>query len=429
MLKVIVIGGGPAGMAAAKAAADNGARVTLIENRSELGGQYWRSKGSSPITGRDSQRGESLRNAVLTHSNIEVLANTSVWNATARDQIVVRVTSGNSERELIADRLVVATGAHDRTLPFPGWTTPGVMTAGGVQALLKGQGVLAGQRAVLIGTGPFLLTVASGLIDAGAEVTLVEANSILRWALHPWVLLTNPSKLRDALYYQGRLRQAKKIRGTVKRVRPGLVVELNKKVLSADVVGIGYGFTPDLSVLLSLGANTRIDDGNLVADIGGAQETSIKNVFAAGEVTGIGGVEASLVEGQIAGLAAAGAKIPSRLVRQRKHWNRFAKALADVYRRPEWLKNLTPDTVICRCEEVTVAKIEETLGDLGATDPRSVKLFARTGMGLCQGRFCSQTVAAVVKDRGGASDILSQRPIVTPVPLGLIAQTDKEGQK
>ena len=426
MINVIVIGGGPAGMAAALSAADHGARVTVIENRGSLGGQYWRSADGEPITGKDGSRGESLRREVLHHPNIKVRTLTSVWNATNRDGVTtVRVTSGSSEEELQCDRLIVATGAHDRVLPFPGWTLPGVMTAGGIQALLKGQGVLAGKRVVLAGTGPFLLSVAAGLVDAGAKVTIVEANSMLRWAKHPWVLLTNPSKIKDAIYYRRKIRGVKVLRNQVREViksPEGLQVQLRNRTLSADVLGVGYGFTPDLSVLLALGAKTTINDGNLVVDSDTRQMASTPNVFVAGEVTGIGGVEASLIEGQIAGLAAVGAPIPFTLKAKRGHWSAFARALADVYALPEWTHLLKPDTVICRCEEVTVAKIDDALSDLGASDPRSVKLFARTGMGLCQGRFCSQSVAAVVASRGGVSDLLSQRPIVTPVPLGLIAQ-------
>lgn len=429
MSNVVVIGGGPAGMAAAKAAADRGAHVILIESRTELGGQYWRGKADAPITGRDAARGERLRSAVLSHPQIEVRTATSVWNATSRDgQSVIRIARGAQEEEIAAARLIVATGAHDRTFPFPGWTLPGVMTAGGMQALLKGQGVLAGQKVVLAGTGPFLLPVAAGLGEAGAHVTIVESNSMLRWLRHPWVLLTNPAKIKDAIYYRKALRHTKVVRGQVVRVERGLKVTLTSKVLNADVLGIGYGFTPDLSVLLSLGAKTAVMDGNLIVDVDSRQQTSLANVFAAGEVTGIGGVEASLVEGTIAGLAAVEVRIPLRLRLLRAHWHAFAKALADVYRVPSWIEHLTSETVICRCEEVTVAKIEAALSDLGASDPRSVKLFARTGMGLCQGRFCSQSVAAVVKARGGASDLLSQRPIVTPVPLGVIAKTEKGSQ-
>lgn len=434
MPDVVVIGGGPAGMAAALHAADNGADVILLEQRSDLGGQYWRGQSGAALRGHDHRRGEKLRQTLLAHPKIDIRTGVSVWNVTYSSGVsTIRTIVGSNQNEITTERLVIATGAHDRTFPFPGWTTPGVMTAGGVQALLKGQGTLIGRNVVLAGTGPFLLSVAAGLLEHDVKVTVIEASSILRWLRHPRILLSHPKKLWEALYYLGKVRKARHFHGLITSVSSDLEVAVDKKGITyrfpADAVGIGFGFVPDLSVALSIGVECELDDGNLVVAVNEKQETSLVGVYAAGETTGIAGVEASLVEGAIAGLAAVGASIPDQLIKERRRWKRFAAALADVYPRPKWIDHLTPETVVCRCEEVTVASIDSALSDLSALDSRSVKLMSRTGMGLCQGRFCAQSVAAIVAERQGhtvtAQDLLTQRPIITPIPLGQM-RTEQE---
>ena len=211
---IAIIGGGPAGLAAALAAADAGAKVVIIESGPRLGGQYWRHlpetdphrwRGQENLH-HDYVAGQTLRRAILENSRIEVLLNAAVWRASrigGGTKLHILVEGVN--RYITSPVLILATGAYDRSLPFPGWDIPGVMTAGGVQSLLMGNFVLAGKKVVVAGTGPFLLPVAAGLAENGAEiVALIDANPIRRWLPKMHIALKNFSKVREGAHYLAR---------------------------------------------------------------------------------------------------------------------------------------------------------------------------------------------------------------------------------
>ncbi|MFM8633028.1 MAG: FAD-dependent oxidoreductase, partial [Candidatus Nanopelagicus sp.] len=201
MHNVVIVGAGPAGLSAAIAAAAAGAPVLLIDNNPRLGGQYWRlasdAVGEQGGQHFDLDTGLMLINAVKARKEVTVLSGAQIWSATNKDGInTLRVIQNGVEKIINTANLVLCTGAYDRSLPFPGWDIPGVMTPGGLQSLLKGHGVLAGKRVVVAGSGPFLLPVAAGVIKAGGEVVeLLEANKSNRWLLSPFVMLENVSKL------------------------------------------------------------------------------------------------------------------------------------------------------------------------------------------------------------------------------------------
>ena len=175
-------------------------------------------------------------------------------------------------------------------------------------------------------------------------------------------------------------------------------------------------------------------DQTLVVETDEHQATSQPRVFAAGEVTGIGGAQLAVAEGAIAGaaVARAAARRPSAIVApagrgpasRRPSLRRFAAALSAVYPvPPAWLDHLEPDTIVCRCEEVTVAEIDRAI-ELGARDSRTVKLLSRSGMGWCQGRECGYATACLIAHRTGAPLDLANgagRPVAAPIPLGLVA--------
>ena len=349
--------------------------------------------------------------------------------------------------------MILCTGAYDRTLPFPGWDIPGVMTPGGVQSLLKGHGVLAGRRVVVAGSGPFLLPVAAGVIKAGGSVVaLLEANKSRRWLTSFSVLLENISKIKEAFYYIKTISEAKV------RARFGQAViaahaasngELEsvdiakidrnfriKKVqnIKCDVAAIGWGFTADTSLAGSLGCNQLVakDDG-VVVWVDSKQQTSIPGVFAAGEITGIGGSDLSMAEGVIAGISAAkfvgcNVEVLKAHRKRRAKRQRFANALIKAYPiKPGWKSWLRDETIICRCEEVCLSDLKHSINELGATDSRTAKLLTRCGMGLCQGRICGRFVVDLVANELNLSptdtDRISavNRPIITPIPLGVLA--------
>jgi thioredoxin reductase len=417
-----VIGAGPAGLAAAAAARRAGARVVVLDSGTRPGGQYWRHRdGHNPIPA-------SLRQ--------DILAGHAVWHV---EQDGAGFTSHTPAGAIRSRLVVIATGAYDRQLPFPGWTLPGVFTAGGAQALLKEHGVPVGNRVVVAGTGPFLLPVAAGL---GTRVVGVfEAGSPLRFARHPVAVARNPGKLVEGAGY---LRVPLHTRTAVvaahgdDRVRAVTVARLDRdgrsvaeREIECDAVAVGYGFTPQLELPLQLGCATRLDaDGSLVATADRWQRASVPGVYLAGEVCGVGGAQLSVVEGAIAGAHAAGDRPARRLLRRRAALRAFAAALHDTYpvRGGRW----TDDTVVCRCEEVTVREVRAAVVDLGATDPRGVKLLARPGMGLCQGRVCGYATACLVADECGrpvtAEDLrgMAARPIAAPVTLGTVAEGVEE---
>ena len=458
MHNVVIIGAGPAGLSASLAAAAAGAPVLLIDSNPRLGGQYWRMSADDFQDQHnqhfDLDTGLLLINAVKARKEIEVWSGSQIWSATNKDgKNTLRVIYQGKERIVNTENLILCTGAYDRTLPFPGWDIPGVMTPGGVQSLLKGHGVLAGRRVVVAGSGPFLLPVAAGVIKAGGSVVaLLEANKSRRWLTSFFVLLENISKIKEAFYYIKTISEAKV------RARFGQAViaahaasngELEsvdiakidrnfriKKVqnIKCDVAAIGWGFTADTSLAGSLGCNQLVakDDG-VVVWVDGEQQTSIPGIFAAGEITGIGGSDLSIAEGVIAGISAAkfvgcNVEVLKAHRKRRAKRQRFANSLIRAYPiKPGWKSWLRDETIICRCEEVCLSDLKHSINELGATDSRTAKLLTRCGMGLCQGRICGRFVVDLVANELNLSptdtDRISavNRPIITPIPLGVLA--------
>lgn len=474
-----VLGAGPAGLAAAVTAARAGARVALVDAGDRVGGQYWRHREGDDGAGHHHwQTLVRLRDSL---PQLDFLARHAVWHvertgggaAALADAALAdgagladgsrsaaQPSSGftlhTDHGEVRARTLVVATGAYDRQLPFPGWTLPGVFTAGGAQALLKGHGVRAGSRVVVAGTGPFLLPVAAGLARAGAEVAGVfEAGSPAGFARSPLAVLGSPGKLAEGVGYLKTLARNRipyRTRTAVvaahgdEEVRSVTVASLDRdwrivagseREIPCDTVAVGYGFTPQLEIPLQLGCETRLGaDGSLIAVADHQQRATVPGVYLAGEVCGVGGAELSLVEGELAGLHAAlttvGAEpdrgVVTRLLRRRESARAFAGAMHAAHPvRPGWLGWLDAPTLLCRCEEVSAGTVRDTIADLGATDARTVKLLARPGMGLCQGRVCGYATACLTAAEQGraptAADLagLAARPIAQPVRLGDLA--------
>ncbi len=423
---IAVIGAGPAGLSAAATAAERGEKVLLIDSSPRLGGQYWRHLPSNWNDDRslhyDFSKAQALFDRVLTNPLITRHSNAHVWQAEKNDGVfTLFVVRDGVEEKVIADKVILATGAYDRSIPFPGWTLPGVMTPGAAQAMLKSHGVLVGKRVVVAGTGPFILPVAAGLADSGAEIVgLYEANNPIRWLLNLHGFILNPSKIAEALYYMKKLRKHRisiRFGKSVDSTSKGFAT-VNGKRVDCDVVAVGWGFVPDLSLAGILGAQLKVDgDGTVVVAVDSHQETSVPGLFAAGESTGIGGSTLSMIEGVIA----AGGK--GKFARWRAQV--FARGLQRVYPVPtNWQAKLNDQTIICRCEEVTLGDICSSVDELGAENGRTAKLFTRAGMGLCQGRVCGRNVSEIVAAKraekvhdsermGGA-----QRPTAGPISLG-----------
>ncbi|MFG2197007.1 FAD-dependent oxidoreductase [Streptomyces sp. NPDC048639] len=438
---IVVVGAGPAGTAAALAAADAGASVVLLDNAPRAGGQYDRRS----LVGRHSPApGEAALDA---HPRIDHRPRTSVWalEPDGPDGILVHTQQGPADaarpvRTLRASALILCTGAYDRAFPFPGWELPGVITAGAAQALVKGQGIAPGGRTVLSGTGPFLLPVASALLSVGADIAGVyEAGSPTGWLRSPLTALRDgrsklpelaahaatlarhrvPYRTRTAVVAAHGSDRVESV--TLARLRRDWTVRSRRRV-AADTVCVGYGFTPQLELAVAAGCALR--DERFVA-VDEAQATSVPGVYAAGEITGIGGAELAVAEGEVAGAAAAhglagaapaaGPVRPGRRAAARvRSGRRFAAALAAAHPvRPGWRSWLTDATLVCRCEEVTYADLRAAVEDRGADGMRALKLTSRAGLGACQGRVCGRTAAELA----GVPES-HRRPLAQPVRLG-----------
>jgi NADPH-dependent 2,4-dienoyl-CoA reductase/sulfur reductase-like enzyme len=326
------------------------------------------------------------------------------------------------------------------------------MTVGAAQSLLKGSGVVVGPRVVIAGTGPFLLPVAAALTARGADVVGVcEANHPLGWLGRLPALLSSPGRIGEAVGYLATLaRHRVRARNrtmvvaahgadrleavTIARLdRRGRRTQHKTRRVATDVLAVGYGFSSQSELAQAAGCRMRVTaEQTLAVVVDEQQASSNPRVFAAGEITGIGGAALAVAEGTIAGASAArlagaadSASVTTTVQRRRRRLRRFATAMHSVYPVPlAWLDNLDADTVVCRCEEVDLAEIDRAI-ELGARDARTVKLLSRAGMGWCQGRECGYAVACILGRRTDRPPDLTsgaERPVATPIPLGLVAQ-------
>ncbi|MBE1539895.1 FAD/NAD(P)-dependent oxidoreductase [Micrococcus yunnanensis] len=482
---VAVVGAGPAGLAAAGAAAAAGASVLLLDASAREGGQYWRhrpedvaAEAARPAWHHGWSTFLSLRERVDTarrHGRLTHLQSTQVISIDvhedAGDFTLHTAATPESQgpaglRAVHAHTVVLATGAYDRHLPVPGWTLPGVMAAGGIQAFIKTQGVAPGRRVLLAGTGPFLLAAAASVLRSGAEVAAVcESTDLTGWAPGGATAALVPSKGAEGAEYAALLARHRvpyRLRRVVTRIlgagrveavataavdRSGTLIPETEEVYEdVDVVGLGWGFAPQTELLLQTAARTRLDaDGSLVGVVDARQESSVPGLFLAGELTGVTGAVGAVAEGRIAGAAAAGrastgpatarartAAWADRAARTRHRL--FARAMHTAHPVPEgWQSWMSEDTTVCRCEEVPYGEVLDARDGLHLPDPRSLKGQTRAGMGMCQGRMCGFAMTCLTAGTDPAGPLRAEharqvgvRPLSSPVALGAFLTSDDE---
>ena len=378
---LLVAGAGPAGLAAAWRAASAGLSVAVVDDNPSPGGQIWRGEQDKPSSPEAQVWFERIRGV-----EIRFIPGTRIFQQTEPGTLLAETTSGVIE--LRYHNLLLATGARERFLPFAGWTLPNVMGAGGLQALVKTGVGISGKRVTIAGSGPLLLAVAAYLREHGANVLLIaEQASTLGLARFGASVIAN-----------GKARQARDLRRRLNGIRylhscwpvaahgdgklTGVTFQHGSKRWQeeCDYLACGFHLVPNLELAELLGC--KIEHG--AVGVGEFQQTSVPHIYAAGEATGIGGLELSLVEGEIAGLAAAGKRDEARqLFDVRQKQRRFARILNETFALRDELKRLVAGgTIVCRCEDVSFAKLE-------AHDSwRAAKLQTRCGMGPCQGRVC-----------------------------------------
>ncbi|GAA1813712.1 FAD/NAD(P)-binding oxidoreductase [Agromyces neolithicus] len=395
-------------------------------------------------------RFERLRDAL---GRARVHSGAAVWSAERRADgapgAVLRAFVGGADApdrravDIEADALVVATGAHDLALPVPGWTLPGVITAGAAQALAKRDGVSVGRRTLVAGAGPFLLPVAQSLALVGSTVVGVHeasrTGSLARgWLPRPWQLAGKAGELAEYIGALARHRIPYRMGSGVvrvlgdERVEGAVVASLDaewrpiagtEREIDCDAVALGHGFTPRLEAAIMLGCAVAGGRRGRFVVVDDRQLTTRAGVYAAGELTGIGGADAALAEGSIAGFSAAGVPLHDPRLREpvatRARMRGFARRLETAHGiRPGWTAWLDDDTIVCRCEAVTKRAIAER-----ADVPlRALRLATRAGLGPCQARTCGRAIEAIVADAGGPVDGgFERRPLLAPVRLGEIA--------
>jgi NADPH-dependent 2,4-dienoyl-CoA reductase/sulfur reductase-like enzyme len=448
---LIVVGAGPAGMSAARGAAESGLSVLVLDEQPTPGGQIYRdvdraSKTRGAVLGKDFTDGRALTQGLL-HENITHLRGSVVWQI--EDGTRIAFTQDGKGELAEGKRILLATGALERPMPVPGWTLPGVMTAGAGQILLKQSGI-ACERAVLVGSGPLLYLVATQMVRAGVPpLALVETQTMadltrsLRHfggALRGWPYLLKGLGLLRELRRAGVTRHvgASQIAVEGDQSAGGVTFRVGgtEHHIVCDTVLLHHGVVPNTQAARSIDIPHRWDDTQYcfvpVCDKWG--RTAVSTVFIAGDGAGIGGAKAAALAGEIAALEIAcdldkiakrDRDAAARPLQRGLGAERAARPFIDsAY--PPYAGALTPsnDTIVCRCEEVTAGDIRRTAG-LGCLGPNQAKAFVRAGMGPCQGRYCGLSVTQILSNTNGispeATGYYRIRPPLKPVTLGEIA--------
>ena len=449
---VVVVGAGPAGMAAATVTATAGLATLVIDENAGPGGQVWRAITTTPVMtrptlGEDYWRGQP-HVAAFEASPAAYLPGATVWSLDRERNI--GVSAGGEARLLSARHVIIATGAMERPFPVPGWTLPGVMTIGGAQTLLKASGLIPEGRVVLAGCGPLLWLYADQMLRAGGEIqAILDTTDGEAWsAARPHALRFARSRyLAKGLRLMAAVRRRVRVIGGITK----LAIEGTSAVeavsfqqgnqqserMPAATVLLHQGIVPNVNLAMAAGVAHRWDDGQLcfnpVLDADGG--TNIAGLAIAGDGARIGGVEAAMARGQLAGVAAAralnaAAGLPDPTA-VRRVLTRYSepRAFLDAFYRPQKAFRVpTGDTVVCRCEEVTAREIIDTVR-LGPEGPNQIKSFLRCGMGPCQGRLCGLTVTELMAEARGVTpeDIgyFRLRPPVKPITLAELAGLGK----
>lgn len=448
----VVVGAGPAGLAAAATCAEAGLATVLLDEQIGMGGQIYRSITEtstevSSILGESYSRGRALIDAFQS-SGAQYMSGATVWSLTPEREVGVSWRGGS---QLIgARRVIICTGALERPFPIPGWTLPGVMSAGAAQILLKSSGLVASGRTVLAGCGPLLWLVAAQFLEAGAKLEAIldttpreNRRPAARHAL-PFIF---SSYFAQGLALMRFVRRRVRVISGVTALRAtgegavnavwyqcGAGAEAN---IPVDNLFLHQGVVPNVNLAMSVGIQHRWDDNQLcwVPVLRDDGSSSIAGIAVAGDGAGIAGAEAARWRGVLSGLVAAralGRRVPRIEVYDiRRTLNRSLRGrlFLDAYFRPAHaFRHPVGDTIVCRCEEITAQQITETAA-LGCPGPNQMKAFIRCGMGPCQGRLCGLTVTELMAQARGVPPqqigYYRLRAPVKPITVGELAALPK----
>lgn len=450
---VVVIGAGPAGLAAAATAVEAGLSTLLLDENAGPGGQVWRAIASTPVTerdhlGADYWAGADLVQAVRS-SGAEIIQRATVWSLDRH--LDVGMSVGGVSSFIKARRVILATGALERPFPIPGWTLPGVMTAGAAQTMLKSSGLVPDGPTVIAGQGPLLWLLAAQILRLGGRIDRIldttERRNYLAALPHAFAFVTSPYLAKGlALMKEVRAKVPVVIRvselaaaGDGRLATVTYVAGSRRETIPTELLLLHQGVVPNVNLAMAAGIEHRWDDLQLcwspVLDHDGS--TSVGGIAIAGDGAGIGGAGAATIRGRIAARAAVEALAPASAAKLAP-MSTFRTSLAQAERGRAFLDALfrparqfripSGDTIVCRCEEVTAKDILDAVA-IGATGPNQLKAYRRTGMGPCQGRLCGLTVTELMAQARGKSPqeigYYRLRAPVKPITLAELAAVPK----
>lgn len=463
---LVIIGGGPAGMAAAIEAARAGVRCVLIDEASHVGGQVYR-QTSNKFSANDTLTlsAEHARWVKLSFEfnqfadYIRVLSSSCVLGVWGNREILL--ASEGASGTIKADQLIIATGAYERPVPFPGWTLPGVMTVGGVKSFIKTMHVKPGERAVISGTGPLIISAANRLHEMGVKVIAVLEAGSPPWAsasfLNEWGEvdfaqdvsndLNELKRNNIPLLFNHSVVQAHGENEVTSVTYAPIDTDTWKplrdqaKGVDADLVALGFGFVPNTELTELAGCQHEFYPGIGWFVLRDEQmQTTVPGILAVGDAANISGAIIAEEEGRIAGIKAAENlgtislnEAKGRYEAPFKRLRSFEKFRNEINEatamRNGLLGLMDSETLVCRCEEVTLSEVKQALGE-GAGDLQSLKLLTRVGMGLCQGRNCAPSMGMYLCDKlkiaPEQAGRINPRPPVKPVTLGALARMMNE---
>ncbi len=443
---LVVIGGGPAGLAAAALAARAGLSTVLFDENPGVGGQIYRAITSSPvkdcaILGEDYWAGAELAAEART-SGALIVNGATVWSLDPAR--VVGVSIAGQARLIQAGRVIIATGSLERPFPIPGWTLPGVMSAGGAQTALKAQGLVPSGRTVLAGGGPLLWLLAAQILRAGGKLDVIldttPRRNWLRALAHLPDFMMSP-------YFSKGLKLLREVRAKVRVIRTDRIEAVGDEKLRevvfdlgdearripADLLLLHQGVVPNVNLAIAAGVTHAWNERQLCFEpvLDEDFTSSVPGIAVAGDGAGIAGGTAAAERGRIAAIAAVHALKPdapvpnAQVIRQKLQREEMGRTFLDLLNRPaDPFRQPEGETIVCRCEEVTAKQVRDT-ADLGCEGPNQMKSFLRCGMGPCQGRLCGLTVTELIAAQRGTTPAevgyFRLRPPVKPITLAELA--------
>ena len=446
---LVVVGAGPAGIAAAAAGAKAGASTLLLDENPGPGGQVWRGLTTTPLTKRE-MLGPDFWDGMaelqkLRDSGAEVLQLATVWSVDPALQ--VGVSHGGASRVVQARRIVIATGAMERPFPIPGWTLPGVMTAGAAQTILKSSGLVPSTPTVVAGQGPLLWLLAGQILRMGGRIDLMldttPKGQLMAAIPKAWGFLTTP-------YFRKGLKMLREVRSKIRIVKHVTRIEAcgdgqlegvswqtasgQRGDISAELLLLHQGVVPNVNLAMAAGAEHDWDKLQMCwrPRLDDAGQSTVPGLYIAGDGAGIGGVGVALARGRVSAhtaLATLGRKTSeaglSKARTELSGATRGREFLDLLYRPAEQFRIPEGDTIVCRCEEIRARDILAAV-DIGATGPNQLKAYLRAGMGPCQGRLCGLTVTELMaKARGTTPEAIGYYRLRAPVkPLMLSELAD-----